>query len=112
MADGAGQDGQPTVRHDEAASRWVVEVGGSEAGFAEYVREGGALRFTHTVVDPAHEGKGLGSVLVGQALAGARAQGARVLPQCSFVRAWLVRHPDQHDLVAADQRASYGLPER
>ena len=111
MADGAGRDAQPTVEHDEAGSRYVVQVGGAEAGFAEYVREGGALRFTHTVVDPAHEGKGLGSVLVGEALAGARSQGAQVLPQCSFVRSWLAGHPDQLDLVAADQRSAFGLPE-
>ena len=99
------------VRHDEPGSRWVVDAGGGEAGYAAYEREDGALRFTHTVVDPAHEGRGIGSVLVTAAVAHAREQGLQVLPQCSFVRAWLVRHPEHLDLVPAGQRGAYGLPE-
>ncbi|MCW2607838.1 MAG: acetyltransferase [Frankiales bacterium] len=99
----------PEVVHDEASSRFVAQVDGAEAGYAEYAREGGSLRFTHTVVDPAFEGRGVGSLLVRTALAAAREQGDAVLPQCSFVRSYLASHPDLVDLVPADERPRYGL---
>lgn len=100
----------PEVVHEEEATRFVVRVDGAEAGSAEYVREpGGALRFTHTVVDPAYEGQGLGSLLVRTALGAAREQGAAVLPQCSFVRSYLASHPDLVDLVPEAERARSGL---
>lgn len=100
---------QTEVVRDDALGRFVARVDGAEAGYAEYVREGGTVRFTHTVVDPAFEGRGVGSALVATALATAREDGSDVLPQCSFVRAHLQRHPDLVDLVPEAERARYGL---
>ena len=56
----------------------------------------------HTEVEPAFEGQGLGARLVAGALEDLRARGLKLVPQCRFVRAYLRRHPDQADLVAAD----------
>jgi len=72
---------------------------GTVAGFAAYERTDDAVVFTHTVVEPQFEGKGVGSALVAAALAAVRESGERVVPQCSFVRAYLDRHPDQQDLT-------------
>lgn len=101
---------QVQVVRDEPRSRWVARVDGTEAGFLSWQREPDGLRMTHTVVDPDFEGRGVGGALVRAALAGAREQGDGVLPQCSFVLAHLLRHPEEQDLVPADQRAAYGLP--
>ena len=98
-----------SVRHDADASRYVALLDGEEAGFAEYRRQGDTVTFTHTVVDPAHEGEGVGSALVRTALDDARAQGLAVLPRCSFVQGYLARHPDDVALVPEDQRAAHGL---
>ena len=100
----------PAVVDVEDAGRFEVRVDGELAGFADYSRRGSALAFTHTVVDPAFEGRGLGSLLVRGALEAARAQGAAVLPFCPFVRSWLERHPDQLDLVPTQERERFGLP--
>ena len=102
---------EPTVVDDVAAHRFEVRVDGAVAGFAEYRRRGGAVAFTHTVVDEAFEGRGLGSVLARGALDAVRAEGSAVLPFCPFIRSWIQRHPEYIDLVPVARRASFGLPE-
>jgi predicted GNAT family acetyltransferase len=46
------------------------------------------------------EGKGVGSRLVREALAQARAASLMVVPQCPFVRAYIDKHPELQDLLA------------
>ncbi len=105
MPDSAAQ----VVDHPEAG-RFEVLVDGEVAGFAEYRRSGSSVAFTHTVVDPASAGRGLGSVLARRALDAARADGVQVLPFCPFFRAYIQRHPAYLDLVPARRRAQFGLP--
>jgi uncharacterized protein len=56
----------------------------------------------HTEVEPRLEGQGLGAVLVRGALDDARARGELVVPRCPFVAAFIHRHPEYEDLVAAE----------
>jgi predicted GNAT family acetyltransferase len=84
-----------------AALRFEVYAGERLAGWAAYARKGGVITFTHTEVDPAFEGRGLGSVLVRGALDAARAEGLEVVPVCPFVRSYVERHPEYADLVRA-----------
>lgn len=88
-----------TVRDDVTSHEYVAELAGVRAGIAAYRREGAVTTFTHTVVEPSAEGRGVGSALVGAALAAERAAGRRVLALCPFVRAYLRRHPDDADVV-------------
>ncbi|WP_025134305.1 GNAT family N-acetyltransferase [Leucobacter sp. PH1c] len=87
---------QIQVVHDPARQRFAVSVDGELAGFAEYrSRSGGTRRdFTHTEIDPAYGGRGLGGTLVSAALEQTRAEGLTIIPHCPFVAAWLRRHPD------------------
>jgi hypothetical protein len=39
----------------------------------------------HTIVDPAHGGKGIAGQLLDQAAAFAREKGLKIVPQCSYV---------------------------
>ena len=91
------------VRNHPDRDRYQARLGdGPEApvvGYAAYRREGDRITFTHTVVEPEHEGEGVGSALARAALDDARAAGLRVVPQCPFVAAWIGRHPDYADLV-------------
>lgn len=93
-----------------AASRFEILVDDTVAGFAAYQRAGATVSFTHTEIGSAYEGRGLGSVLAGEALDTVRAQGGSVLPFCPFIRRYIERHPDYLDLVPAGQRARFGLP--
>ncbi|WP_218566715.1 GNAT family N-acetyltransferase [Vallicoccus soli] len=108
MADGEQGSGQagdqgggaPVVRDAPERDRYEVhDEQGRLAGFAAYQRARGLVVMTHTEVDPAYEGRGLGSALVRGALDDLRAQGTAVLPLCPFVGAYIARHPEYRDVV-------------
>lgn len=86
------------VRHDEERRRFELEEEG-ETGFLTYVLEDGAIVFTHTIVPPALEGRGVGSRIVRTGLDHARERGLKVVPQCSFVRGYVERHPEYRELI-------------
>jgi len=90
--------------------RFEVLADGKVAGYADYQLSPGEILFTHTEIDEAYEGKGLGSVLVRHALDDARGRGLAVLPMCPFVRGWIGKHEDYLDLVPASSRSKYKLP--
>jgi hypothetical protein len=75
-------------------------VDGDEVGELDYRDDDGRRVFTHTGVRPAFEGKGLAAQLVRRGLDDARAEGVSVVPQCSYVAAYLAQHPDDIDLLA------------
>lgn len=84
-----------TVIDNPEASRFEAHQDGRVAGFAEYELTDDLIVFTHTEVDPAFEGQGVGSALARQALDQVRAQGTRrVVPRCPFIAGWIRRHPD------------------
>jgi predicted GNAT family acetyltransferase len=93
---------QIQVVDDPAELRYELRLDGVRAGFIAYRREPGIVVLVHTDIDPAHEGKGLGSRLVAGALDDVRSRGLRVVPLCPFVAAYLRRHPEQTHLVVHD----------
>lgn len=88
------------VKNNEARSRFELEIEGGVA-VAQYKLDGDVLHMTHTIVPEAAEGQGIGSRLVKGALDEARSRGLRVDPICPFVRAYIDRHPEYRDLLAA-----------
>lgn len=87
------------VRHPER-SRFEIVVDGELAGFAQYQHRPGRMVLTHTVVDPARQGQGLAGRLARVALDAARAEGLRVVPECSYIADYIRKHPEYADLVA------------
>ena len=87
------------VRDNRAEHEFEMVVDGERA-VAAYQREGDTIVFTHTMVPPAIEGRGVGSKLVRAALDAARDRHLTVVPQCPFVAAYIERHPEYRDLVA------------
>jgi predicted GNAT family acetyltransferase len=101
---------EPTVLDVPDRSRFELHVDGRLAGFAQYRLKPGLVVFTHTEVDDAFEGRGLGSTLVRGALDTVRQRGLSVRPDCPFVRAYVARHPGEYlDLVPEDLRPRLGL---
>jgi predicted GNAT family acetyltransferase len=88
-----------TVRDNRAEQEFEYDVDGYRA-IAAYQREGETIVFTHTVVPPAIEGRGVASKLIRAALDSARDQGLKVIPQCQFVAAYIGKHPEYRDLLA------------
>lgn len=99
----------PEVRNNPDEKRYEIRVDGQLAGFAQYRDRPGLLAFIHTEVDPAFEGKGVGSALAKAALDDARAQDVAVLPFCPFINEYIRRHPEYTELVPAEHRERFGL---
>ena len=85
-----------SIRRNEARSRYELDTGHGMA-VAVYSVRGDTAVFTHTEVPPQDEGKGLASQLVRAALEDTRRRGLKIVPACSFVVAFVRRHPEYDD---------------
>ncbi len=87
------------VRHNEGERRYELDTEHGVA-IAVYRQQGDNLVFTHTEVPPADEGKGIGAQIVRAALDDSRKRGFKIVPACSFVAAFMRRHPEYNDVGA------------
>jgi len=96
--DGGEKNTGATVRDNAAQRRFEIEIDGHLA-LADYRINDGVMELYHTESPPALAGRGVASQLIRTALLSARAQGLKVRPTCSFVAAYLKRHPEFADLA-------------
>lgn len=85
-----------SFRHNAAQHRYELDTDHGVA-LAVYHEQGDRMVFTHTEVPPVDEGKGFASRLVKEALADAHRRGFKIVPACSFVVAYVRRHPEFDD---------------
>ena len=90
------------VRDNPERRRFEIVADGAVAGFARYQERGGRIFFGHTEIDPAFDGRGLGSTLARGALDAARERGERMVPLCPFIAGYIERHQEYADLVDRD----------
>jgi predicted GNAT family acetyltransferase len=90
----------PTVTRNDELARYEAHIDGTLAGFAQFQLTDELIVFTHTEVDPAFEGRGVGSAIARFALDDVRARADRkVMPLCPFISGWIGKHPEYVDLV-------------
>lgn len=89
------------VVHDNQERRRFELPVGEHTAFADYRRADGVVTFVHTEVPSALQGQGIGSSLVRGALELVRARGERVVARCSFVAAYIRKHPEFAALLAS-----------
>ena len=87
------------VQHDPAHQRFETHIEGRTA-YLSYAFQGDRVIFDHTFVPQEFRGKGVAAVLVREALEEARRQHWRLVPSCSYVAAYIDRHPEFADLVS------------
>lgn len=87
-----------TVRDNKDKNRFEIELEGATA-FIDYDEQNGVVAMTHTEVPPVFEGKGVGSKLAKGALDLVKEEGKQVRPLCSFVAAYIKRHPEYESLA-------------
>ena len=92
------KSGAPTTVTAES-EQYTIEVEGKKVGKAEFLDRGGKRVFTHTEVDEDYEGRGLATILIGQALQQTRDAGLRIVPQCPMVAAYIKKHDEYSDIV-------------
>ncbi|MEO6246707.1 MAG: GNAT family N-acetyltransferase [Opitutaceae bacterium] len=95
--------GQPSpdeivVRHNATEFRFETIVDGFVA-IADYELAAGTMVMTHTFVPPELRGRGIAEKLVRAALDWAATEGLRVVPACSYVAAFVHRHPEYQSLL-------------
>lgn len=100
---------ETTVVDVPERGRFEIRDGDRVVGLASYHVDDGVMTLPHTEIDPAMGGRGLGTALVAGVLDAARERGLHVLPYCSFVRHYILEHPDYLALVAEEDRPHFGL---
>ncbi|MEU4314075.1 GNAT family N-acetyltransferase [Nocardia sp. NPDC024068] len=93
---------QSKVIRNADKDRYEVWYGAELAGFAEYNEQGTETVFTHTEIDSAFEGKGLGSKLAKFAIEDTVDRERGIRPQCPFIRAYLDKHPEYAGHIVGD----------
>lgn len=88
------------VADNPELGRYEVHVDGELAGFAQYRLDGRRIVIFHAEVDPAFEGRGVGSQLAKTTLDQLRERGLDLIPRCPFIAHYVRSHPDEYlDLV-------------
>ena len=88
----------PDIIHHGIPGRFVTEADGHVANL-DYEMAGGVMHITHTHVPEAIGGRGIAGRLAEAAFHHARVEGWKVRPLCSYVEAWVKRHPEWADLL-------------
>ena len=79
--------------HNEARHRYEFQLDRGVA-YVEYEpAANGRYRLTHTIVPPQFEGQGIGRELVESTLEALRAQGVRLIPDCTFIITYIQSPP-------------------
>jgi uncharacterized protein len=81
--------------------RFEVEMEGGAKALLQYHRSRERMVFLHTEVPQAFAGMGVGGKLAKAGLDFARAEGLKVVPRCPYIAAYIEKHPEYQDLVAA-----------
>jgi hypothetical protein len=90
--------GAPTTVSSEK-DRFTIGVEGRTVGFTEFADRDGQRIFTHTEVDDDFEGRGLATILIGEALQATRDGGLRIVPVCPMVANYVEKHDEYSDVV-------------
>lgn len=86
--------------HDESRQRYSLWHGSTFIGFIGYQREDQLVTLQHTIVNEEFGKRGYARALVTMVLDKLRAEGAKIVPECSYVQDYLNRYPEYHDVVA------------
>ncbi len=100
------ESGTVQVKHSPGQERYeayLVDDDGlptdERVGYVDYVAEVDQVVLTHTVVPDRYAGRGFAGQIVKFVLDDIRASGKKVVPVCSYVRAYIERHPEYADLA-------------
>ena len=88
-----------TTTVSKEPDRFTITVDGTTAGFTEIEDRDGQRVFPHTEVDDAFQGRGLATILIGEALQQTRDAGLRIVPVCPMVKAYVKKHPEFDGVV-------------
>ena len=88
------------TRHEHGShGEYHAHVEGNDhIGRLTWITRDGARVAEHTIVPPEIGGRGIAGKLVDALIADARAEGFKIVPECSYVVAAFGKHPEWADL--------------
>jgi len=86
-------------RDNEDRNRFEFDIEGNIA-FVTYRKSPGAITLVHTEVPPELGGRGVGSRLGRATLDAVRSQRRKLSVECDFIRLFVTKYPEYHDLLA------------
>ena len=89
----------PALRDNTAAGRYEYPLG-DDLGWVRYRRSGGVTTLSYACIPDGRAGQGAGAAMARAVLEAERQRGSRVRATCSFIAAYLARHPEFDDLRA------------
>lgn len=89
------------VRNNRAESRFEVTLG-DQIGEIVYDLRDDTYIFIHTGVPKEYGGQGVADHMAKFAMETAKAEEAKVIAVCPFIKKYLIRHPEYQSLVAAE----------
>lgn len=81
------------VNNNPAKNRFETWIDG-ELSKLDYMEDGNTIVMTHVGVHPSHRGQGVAGKVTEAALEYAKGKSLRVIPMCSYVGAYIRRHPE------------------
>ncbi len=87
------------VKHDKENERFVAEVEGQKA-YLSYNIFNDKIDFSSTFTPPEFRGIGIARIVVEYAFNYAKENNLKVIPTCSYVRAFVARNDNYKDLLA------------
>lgn len=92
-----------SLRKNSETKRYEAVLDAEVVGYIDYRVRGEVVHLPHTLVQPEHEGEGIGSSLAQFAILDIEEQERMVAPECPFIAKWLQRHEQYHYLLAIDR---------
>lgn len=89
------------VENNAALRRFELRLEGHEPAVLTYTLAGSTLNLLHAGTPRELEGRGIAGRIAKHALDYARENRLRVIPSCSYVAAYIRRHPEYADLVVS-----------
>lgn len=94
-------EAKPSVIHLPEQQKFIIELEGGPAYLEYELGKDGSCLIMHTEVPAAHSGKGYASCLAKEALAYVQEQGLKVMPYCTYMATYLIRHRQQYEPLFA-----------
>jgi Predicted acetyltransferase len=88
-----------TIVHFPEACRFETTLDDGQKAYLDYNEVEVGLNMAHTYVPKAFEGRGIAAAIVRFALEYAKENDIPVVPSCSYVAAYIKRHPEYQHLV-------------
>jgi uncharacterized protein len=92
------KSGAPTTVSAEK-DRFTIAIDGQTVGLTQFADRGSQRVFPHTEVSDEFEGRGLATILIGEALQATRDAGLLIVAICPMVAAYIDKHPEFADVV-------------